>query len=505
MRRTLHPLVVWSLVGAPLAGSTAPLLAQASTSAAASTSISASAYAERRERLARQLAPGAIIIPGAHLVGAHDLPRQNSHFWYLTGVESPYATLVIAPDLRPGATPGARRTALFLPDTFQFAGAQFPMADSGFRRARWNLPRGRLASGPGAARTTGIAETYPIAEFAVRVRELVGSTSTIYLPMGGDSLYAPPGLARIATVDAQLAANIVRLLPGHRFEDATPFVRKLRLVKDAYEIAALRDAAAVSAASLATLMGAVKPGMNDLEAAGLLEYEWKKRGSPRAAFGPIIASGPDAMTFFSLRGERYDAVGRVMQAGDLLFADYGAAEVRHYGSDLCRTLPVSGRFTAEQRRLYDIVLEAQDSAIAAIRPGVMMLDVIRAAARVFRAHDLERYENIDVMGPDQVWGVMPSPTHYLARRGGITPYTRFGGGVRDIGHHIGLDATDDRDWSGPLEPGMVVTIEPKLYAPATGIAIMIEDMILVTPLGHENLSAAAPRRAREVERAMARR
>jgi Xaa-Pro aminopeptidase len=191
-----------------------------------------------------------------------------------------------------------------------------------------------------------------------------------------------------------------------------------------------------------------------------------------------------------------------MQAGDLLFNDYGAAEVRRYGSDICRTIPVSGKFTPLQRKYYDIVLEAQEAAIAAVKPGVMMLDVIKAAARVFRAHGLEKYEDIAAMGPAKVWGIMPSPTHYLARDGGITTYTRFGGGVRDIGHHVGLEATDSRDWSEPLAPGMVVTIEPKIYIPAENIAIMIEDMILETSSGRENLSAAAPKRATDVEAVM---
>ncbi len=466
----------------------------------------AASYAARRSRLVERVGTtAAIILPGAHLVGNHDLPRQNANFWYLTGVESPYAVLVIAPDTRPGAAPQSMRTALFLPDSFQFAGAQYPLADSAFRRASWNLPRHRMAPGAGAAQRTGIAETYPLRELSTRLREIVGSTARIYLPMGRDSLWAPPGVARMATIEMQQGASLAALFPARDLRDITPHVRSLRLIKDDTEIAALREAAAISAASLGTLMRAVRPGMNDLEAAGILEADWKKRGAPRASFSPIISSGADAMTFFSLRGERYDAVGRVMQPGDLLFADYGAAEVRHYASDLCRTLPVSGRFSAEQRRYYDIVLEAQDSAIATIRPGVMMLDVIKAAARVFRAHGLERFEDIGTMGADRVWGVMPSPTHYLARDGGIMAYTRFGGGVRDLGHHIGLDATDDRDWSGPLQPGMVVTIEPKLYIPERQIAIMIEDMILVTPTGRENLSAAAPRRAADVERAMRRR
>jgi Xaa-Pro aminopeptidase len=461
------------------------------------TLVPPSAYAARRDRLATLVGNSAVIVPGRHLVGQHELPRQDANFWYLTGVESPYAILVMSPR-------GAR-TALFLPDSAEFAGAQFPMVDSAFRRAAWNQPRRRLAPGPGAAARTGILETYPLRDFSTKVREIIGDAPMIYVPSLGDSLYAPPGVPRPVTVEQQMAASIASLFRDRAIRDVTPLVKKLRLVKDRYEIAALREAAAISARSMIALMQRVKPGMNDLEAAGILEAEWKRQGAQRAAFAPIISSGPNAMTFFSLAGESYDAVGRVMKAGDLLFNDYGAAEVRRYGSDICRTIPVSGAFTPTQRKYYDIVLEAQEAAIAAVRPGVAMLDVIKEAARVFRAHGLEKYEDISAMGAAKVWGIMPSPTHYLARDGGITQYTRFGVGVRDIGHHVGLEATDSRDWSEPLAAGMVVTIEPKIYIPDLGIAIMIEDMILVTATGHRNLSMEAPKRAADIERVMRRR
>lgn len=467
--------------------------------------IPPSAYAARRAQLAQLVGPAAIIVNGRHLVGQHELPRQDANFWYLTGVESPYAILVMAPDARRNATAGAVRTVLFLPDTFEFAGAQYPMADSGFRRAAWNMPRHRLAPGAGASARTAIPEIYPLREFAERAKEIVADAPAIYLTRTEDSLYAPPGTPPPISVEQQIWRGIATMFPGRSINDVTPLVRKLRLVKDRYEIAALREAAAISAQSMVTLMHRVRPGMNDLEAAGILEAEWKRLGAPRASFAPIISSGPRSMTFFSLAGERYDAVGHVMQSGELLFNDYGAAEVRRYASDICRTIPVSGTFSPAQRKYYDIVLEAHEAAIAAIKPGVRMLDVIKAAARVFRAHGLTQYEDITVMGADKVWGIMPSPTHYLVRNGGIATYTRFGGGVRDIGHHVGLDATDSRDWSEPLAAGMVVTIEPKIYIPEQKIAIMIEDMILVTPQGSENLSAAAPRRAAEIERVMRRR
>ena len=277
----------------------------------------------------------------------------------------------------------------------------------------------------------------------------------------------------------------------------------MRVIKDEYEIDALRRAAEISAQGLLEAMRRIEPGMNDLEVAGLMEWAWKRDGSPRAAFPPIVASGPDAVSLFTIRSENYNSVDRVMQDGDLVFIDYGAAEWAMYGSDVCRTFPVSGRFTDVQRRLYEIVLEAQQAAISEIRPGVTILEVIRAAARVYQAHGLEPNEDIDRMGVDRVWGLMPSPKHYLTRNAGLTQYTAVAGlGVRDIGHHVGLEATDGRDYSTPLEPGMVFTVEPKLYAPELGIAIMIEDVILVTDDGHENLSASAPRTVEDIERIM---
>lgn len=450
-------------------------------------------YAARRARLLAQTGDAAVIVPGRHLVGAHEMPRQDPDFWYLTGVESPYAVLVMT----------KARTALFLPETYQFLGGQYPMADEGFRRAVWNRPPRRLAPGPEAAAATGIPLSYPIDSLAERLPELVGDARSVYLPLGDAALYAPPGLAAPLAVEQQVARSIAARLPGLESRDVRPLLMRLRLVKDAHEIAVLRRAAEISGEGLVAAMKAVRPGMNELEVAGLMEHVWKRLGSPRAAFGPIVGSGPHAMTFYSVRGESYAAVGRVMQPGELLFLDYGAAEYKSYTADLCRTLPVSGRFSPEQRKYYDIVVAAQQAAIEKVRPGIPMLDVIKAAAQVFRAHGLEPFEDVAKMGEDRVWGIMPSPTHYLARDAGIVRYSALGSGVRDLGHHIGLEVTESRDYSRPLEPGWVFTVEPKLYIPEKQIAIMVEDMILVTADGFDNLSRSVPKRAEEIERVMA--
>jgi Xaa-Pro aminopeptidase len=455
-------------------------------------------YAARRARLMEKL-QGPVVVPGEYMIRHEGVKKQDPNFFYLTGVESPYAILVMAPDGRGG------REVLFLPGPREFAGAQYPYQDARLQGAAWNRMIRRLSPGRGAQGATGIAETHALDDFAERLPELVAGADTVWFLEDGEALYAPPGLDAPRSVRQQLEASVAVLLPGRTLADAGPAVERMRVVKDRWEIEALRRAAEISADGLLEAMRRIRPGMNDLEVAGIMEWTWKREGSPRASFTPIVASGPDAVSLFTIRSENYNSVSRVMQDGDLVFIDYGAAEWAMYTSDLCRTFPVSGHFTAEQRRIYEIVLEAQEAAIAAVRPGVTILDVIRAAAEVYRRHGLEAKEDIDAMGgAERVWGVMPSPTHYLARGGGLTRYTALGGlGVRDIGHHIGLEATDGRDYSTPLEPGMVFTVEPKLYAPELDLAIMIEDMILVTPEGHENLSARAPRSVDDIERIMA--
>ena len=473
------------------------LLSSALVSAQSDVAFPHEVYAGRRAKLMAQIGDAVAVVPGRYLVGEHELPKQDPNFWYLTGVESPYAILVV--------TPQAQRTALFLPEKFQFAGAQYPMLDEAFRRAVWNRPLRRLAPGNDAVAATGIAETYGLDRFADKLVELIGSTRTVYVPTSEEKLYAPPGLSALLSLSQQIAASLAERLPERKIENLMPILARHRLVKDRYEIEALRRAAEISGAGMMEAMKAVGPGMNELEVAGIMEHVWKREGSPRASFAPIVGSGPHGMIFFTVMGENYNAVDRVMKAGELLFLDYGAAEYKTYASDLCRTLPVSGRFTPEQRKYYDVVLEAQEAALSKIRPGALMVDVVRAAALVFQKHGLERFEDVKTMGEDRVWGIMPSPTHYLTRGQGLVRSSALGVGVRDLGHHIGLETTDSRDYSSPLEAGWVFTVEPKLYIPEKEIGIMIEDMVLVTPDGYENLSAKTPKTADEIERIMSRR
>ena len=153
-------------------------------------------YAARRARLAAQTGDALVIVPGRYSIGDEDLYKQDPNFWYLTGVESPYAILVIVPFSNAGpSAQRAPRAVLFLPEKYQFASAQYPMEDEAFRRAVWNRPVRRLAPGKEASAATGIAETYPLDDFAVLLTQLAAGRTTIYLPLDNMKLYSPAGLA----------------------------------------------------------------------------------------------------------------------------------------------------------------------------------------------------------------------------------------------------------------------------------------------------------------------
>jgi len=467
----------------------ASLLASQQLAAQSNVAFAPEVYRAHRASLVSEIGDGAAIIPSRHLVGevSWGAIRMDPDFWYLTGIETVYSVLVVTKD----------RTAVFVPDEQQFRSGQFPTADfDAFSGARWNRPGDWIIT-PDAKGTekSGIDEIYPLAELEERLDDLLGDAGAVYLPLDDSELYAPPGFAPPVTVAQQMVGAYGEHLSDKEIRDLTPVLNGLRAVKDEHEIAALRRAAEISAKGLVEAMRQVRPGMNDLEVAGLMEYVWKQEGSPRGAFEIIVKSGTK-MQFFTITNQQYSAADRVMQDGELLFVDYGAAEFMTYTSDLCRTFPVSGKFTDEQRKYYDIVDEARAASIAKIKPGVMLLDVVKAAAEVFQKHGLEQYEDIEVMGADKVWGMMPSPTHYLTRDAGMVR------GVRALGHFIGLDVAERFDSTRPLEVGMVFTVEPKLYIPEKNISIMIEDMVVVTEDGVEVMSDGAPTSSVEIERLM---
>jgi Xaa-Pro aminopeptidase len=235
----------------------------------------------------------------------------------------------------------------------------------------------------------------------------------------------------------------------------------LRQVKDDAEVALMKRAAEISATAFHACARAIAPDRFEFEVQGLFEGCCRFHGAEDQGYPSIVGSGPNSCVL------HYDKDRRRMKSGDLIVLD-AAAESGFYSADVTRTFPVSGRFTPEQRRVYEAVLKAQDAGIAACRPGVTVRDVHAAAAAVLKQEGLGQY--------------LP----------------------HGVSHWLGLDVHDSGDYSRPLEPGMVLTVEPGCYIAAQELGVRIEDDILVTEDGPVNLSAYAPRTVEDVEALLAR-
>lgn len=269
--------------------------------------------------------------------------------------------------------------------------------------------------------------------------------------------------------------------PGHRatleeagglsleLGDAGPLVARLRQVKDAEEVRRLRRAVAITGEALKEAIRLAEPGLHEYEVEAAIEYLFRKQGAERPGFASIVASGPNSVVL------HYDENHRRTEDGDLMVMDVGA-EFGYQTADITRTVPVSGRFSDRQRAIYELVLGAQEAALEELRPGVTIAHLERAARR-----HLDR-ESEGLCGRESCAG-----------------YFRHG-----LSHWLGMDVHDVGSYAAPLEPGMVLTVEPGVYLPEEGLGVRIEDDVLVTADGYELLSAPVPRTADEVEALMGR-
>jgi len=270
--------------------------------------------------------------------------------------------------------------------------------------------------------------------------------------------------------------------------DVAPYTHELRLFKTTSELERMRRAAAVSRAAHTRAMRECKPGMREYEVEALLEHEFKHSGSTGAAYTNIVAGGRNACIL------HYVENSELLHDGELLLIDAGA-EWEYYASDVTRTFPVNGRFSTEQRALYEVVLQSQLAAIAHVRPGVSFVSVHEVALRVL----VEGFARLGLLAgkPDELIEKDAYRRFYMHR----------------TSHWLGLDVHDCGAYvvdgaSRTLEPGMVLTVEPGCYiaedeesVPARwrGIGIRIEDDVLVTASGHEVLTSGIPKSVEDIE------
>ncbi len=418
-------------------------------------------FEARRGRLMRAMRGGVAVFAAGHERlrngDVHYEFRQNSTFHYLTGFAEPEAVAV----LRPGAE---RPYVLFVR----------PRDPA---RAIWDGPR---AGVDGAMEDHGADAAHPLEELDERLPRLLADASSIYFSIGSDER-----VERIVTATVERGRGAPNAV--ERIVDPSPLLARMRLIKSAAEVRLLQRAVDVTGAGLEAAMRATRPGIYEYQVQAVLEAEYRRLGSPRNGFPSIVAAGANSCIL------HYPHPWARIEDGDLLLLDTGA-EVDYYGADVTRTFPANGRFRRAQREVYDIVLEAQRTAIDAVAPGALMEDVHNAALRVL-VRGLRRL------------GVLEGRTDRLIRSGAHRPYFMHG-----TSHWLGLDVHDvggyrDGEQSVALRPGMVLTVEPGLYfgpgarAPRRlrGIGVRIEDDVLVTRGGHRNLSAAIPSDPGEVE------
>jgi Xaa-Pro aminopeptidase len=405
-------------------------------------------FAQRREKLRKEAADGITVLFGAkESEDLHSGFYQETNFLYLTGWEEPGAILVMTPE--PDKADPALAAKARLPREILFLPQRVPSQE------KWT---GRKL-GPSDANVpamTGFTSVMPAEQFESKLRSLL----EMY-----QSVYALPG---------ESSAAIAKVAPLRTVLDAAAPITVLRMEKSDAEISAIQRATDASIEAHRAAWRMMKPGEFEYEIAAVMTGTYMMDGCRRSAYAPIVGSGPNSTTL------HYSRNSRRMDAGEVVVMDV-AAECGNYASDITRTVPVNGHFTARQREIYEIVLGAQRAAIAAVKPGMTIGK--KTPNSLYKI----AYDYIDTHGKD-LHG--ESLGKYF---------------VHGLSHHVGLDVHDASDIREPLKAGMVITVEPGNKIPEESIGVRIEDVVLVTEKGAKVLSGALPVDPDEIERALAQR
>ena len=375
---------------------------------------------------------------------------QEPYFYYLTGHDEPGAALLLLPAAPNSKSSDGPQEVLYLPAR-------------NFDEEKWEGPK-MGPHDPGIAEKIGFETVEPFDNLKADLDRLAKSYPDFY------TLIAPAdedGYPHFTRMNDWLRAA----LPHSTLRDITPALDAMRQVKSPGELALLRKAIDVSIDAHLDAMRQMRPGLFEYQIAARMKevHEWG--GCEREAYAPIVGAG------FNSTVLHYSALDSEIRDGDVVVIDVGG-EYGGYAADITRTLPANGKFTPRQREIYDIVLGAQNAAIDAIKPGVRLYGGSGSLQQIAADY-------INTHGRDKE---------------GRTLGRYF---IHGVSHHLGLDVHDPGDRTRPLEPGMVVTVEPGIYIPEENLGVRIEDDVLVTSDGHELLTARLPRAPDQIEKIMA--
>jgi len=427
----------------------------------------AAVYRARRVALAARLHGGVAVLFAAQEAQLDLTPyRQDEDFYYLTGWNEPGAALLIVGDVGQARTTGAQTAGA--PAAREYKEILFlPTRD--LRMEKYTGAKLDAAS-PGVAEAAGVDAVQPMTE-------LVGVLNRL---IDGDRRLARNIWAQPEAPQAKALVGFTRVTLGmdasDSARDVTALTAELRVMKDEGEIALLRKAADASIVAQRAMMKAVKPGVTERALAGKMTAAWMDNGCERASYAPIVGSGINSTVL------HYSENSRTLEDGDILLVD-AACEYSMYASDITRTVPVNGHFTARQREIYNIVLGAQQAAIDAFVAGKSKIN----------DRDRRDPDSLDNAAYNYI------NTHGKSLKG--EPLGQYW--LHGLGHMVGIDVHDPADYPAVLKPGMVFTIEPGVYIPEEKIGVRIECDFLVGADGKLiDLDAALPHTAEDVEAAM---
>jgi Xaa-Pro aminopeptidase len=434
--------------------------------------LSKKEFAARRRELMDQMEPNSIaIVPAAPArTRSRDTEypyRQDSDFFYLSGFPEPEAVLVLIPGRPHG------EYVLFCRE----------------RDRAMEIWNGFRAGPEGAVKDFGADDAFPIGDLDEILPGLIEGRERVYYQMGRDAEFDRHVMNWVNTIRAKVRSGAH---PPGEFIALDHLLHDMRLFKSPAEIKVMQKAADITANAHLRAMEKCRPGMMEFQLEAEFLHEFSREGSRFPAYSSIVGGGANACVLHYIDNDCE------LKDGDLVLIDAGA-EYQHYAADITRTFPVNGKFSREQRALYDVVLKAQLAAIRAVKPGNHWNEPHEAALKEL------------VKGLVELGLLQGKVDELIASEA----YRRFY--MHRTGHWLGMDVHDVGDYKvgdewRVLEPGMVLTVEPGLYVAADddtvdskwrGIGIRIEDDVLVTEKGRKILTAAAPKDPDEIEALMA--
>ncbi|HXM99499.1 MAG TPA: Xaa-Pro peptidase family protein [Candidatus Dormibacteraeota bacterium] len=416
-----------------------------------------SVYAARRANLAAQVDAPIVLwgLTGREEFSMSYIFAQEDNFYYLTGHNEEGAGLVILPALKTGAPADGRegsREILFLPPKDP-------------KKEKWNGVR-LAPTDPGIVSVTGFPSVLPFPEMRANVERLAKIYPNLYTILPYEQELGGYPHEKEVVDWLKLAA------PQENLKDIRKTIGAMRMIKSAGEIAFLQRAIDLTLDSHLEAMRMMRPGAYEYQIAAKMVEVHAMGGSESEGYAPIVGAGPNSTAL------HYDKLSRKMENGDIVVLDVGA-QYSGYSADITRTLPANGKFTPRQREIYEIVLGAQNAAIAALKPGA---DFCKEGSNsLYRL----AYDYINTHGKD-LHG-KPLGQYF----------------IHGLGHNIGLNVHDPGEYCKPFQPGMVLTIEPGIYIPEENLGVRIEDDFLITETGNKFLSEKLPRNVDEIEKIMA--